>query len=315
MITKEFIREWEPKYDESESDESEYQRLVDAVEAEAERDQVLTHETFIDILDWKAARVKGKIDKQHPERYRDAFRRVLTVEMSADEKMEMLWSLPGIGAPVASTILHFMFPDDMPIYDRRTVEALNRFSCIEQSKTSESGYSEFRSALLQIRDDLGEFTLRQIDRALFAYHKVEMEKKGQARNNLRHRNRKSDVSFPARSGDTADVDRTIEAKITNIATHADRKRSGPRLELCFSWEYEDLFPDHKESFTMLVGGTNYRMTIGKPARSPHMYVHTWCHDTGENAKKITELLQSVGLGEGDRPRIRVLGRYQFELIQ
>ena len=106
----------------------------------------------------------------------------------------------------------------------------------------------------------------------------------------------------------------IEAWITNIASQAERDRRGPRLELCFSKDNWDLFPAHKTFFTMFVGGSRYRMSIGKRDGVAHLYVHTNCYDSDMKEVKVTKVLQSAGLQAGDRPRVKVLGRYEFEVV-
>ena len=90
--------------------------------------------------------------------------------------MKILEALPGIGAPVASTILYFIFPEIFPIYDFRTTEVLNHFGCLKSKTVSTIRYPEFQRVILKIRMELVHYNLRQIDRALFAYHKTHFGK-------------------------------------------------------------------------------------------------------------------------------------------
>jgi len=68
----------------------------------------------------------------------------------------------------ASTILHFMYPDKFPIRDVRTVGTLRDKGLLRKKKIS---YNDYRAEILRIYDDCkGEFSLRQIDKALFTYN-------------------------------------------------------------------------------------------------------------------------------------------------
>lgn len=89
--------------------------------------------------------------------------------------------LPGVGAPTGSTIIHFIHPKTMPIIDVRTVETLFEAGRISAKQRNLEHYEEFRKAIDKIKRDCPGWTLRQIDRALFAYHKGVLDKKGQHR--------------------------------------------------------------------------------------------------------------------------------------
>jgi hypothetical protein len=85
--------------------------------------------------------------------------------------MWLLFELPGIGAPVASTLLQFIYPSLFPIIDRRTVDVLRHFGYIQYKSTGIAQYPAFMAAVLAIRDYCPKWTLREIDRAIFAFHK------------------------------------------------------------------------------------------------------------------------------------------------
>ena len=75
--------------------------------------------------------------------------------------------LSGILDPVASTILHFMYPDKFPIKDVRTVGTLRDKDLLGEKVS----YKDYRTEIFKIYDNCkGEFSLRQIDRALFTYN-------------------------------------------------------------------------------------------------------------------------------------------------
>ncbi|MBM4141170.1 MAG: hypothetical protein FJ242_06735 [Nitrospira sp.] len=168
-INDNFIGKWHPKYDETEDDEPEYKRLVGKVRSEIESNGSLTKETFVDILNWKAARVKGRVDWQNVDRYLDATKRCREIEDM--EKMRVLIDLQGIGVPVASTILHFIYPQSFPIIDQRTVDVLKHFGYIQHKSRDLKRYPAFKEAILLLKQRYPRWFLGEIDRAMFAYHK------------------------------------------------------------------------------------------------------------------------------------------------
>lgn len=89
--------------------------------------------------------------------------------------------LPGVEAPTGSTILHFMHPLVMPIIDVRTVEVLYAASLLSTDRRDLAHYNEFRRAIEGIRHRCPGWSLREIDRALFAYHKQVLEKTAERR--------------------------------------------------------------------------------------------------------------------------------------
>lgn len=168
-----FVKEWEPKYDVIASDQKEYLALVNNVSQDISTSQSIRLETFERIINWKSPRAKGRIQWDKYNTYQKVFQSVFNNQQ--EDKMRELVGLPGIGPPIASTILHFIFPDDFPIYDFRTVEALNYFGYSKNKTASLSHYQEFQKTLKEVRANLVHYTLRQIDRALFAFHKIELK--------------------------------------------------------------------------------------------------------------------------------------------
>lgn len=168
-IDDQFIQTWHPRYDDTEDDEPEYKKLLNNVSVEISTDGSLEKQTFTEILNWKSARVKGRIDWSNFEKYTNAIRKCHAA--SGMERMELLVDLPGIGAPVASTFLQFLYPSTFPIIDRRTVGVLRHFGYIQHKSTGIAQYPAFMAAILAIRNSCPTWSLREIDRAVFAYHK------------------------------------------------------------------------------------------------------------------------------------------------
>lgn len=170
-----FIEKWHPRYDEIEDDEEKYRMTIIKVSNEFSQKGTISKETFIDILNWKAPRVKGIVKLNEFDIYEKAFRKCF--KAPNEEKLAILVKLYGIGIPVASTMLHFMYPQSFPIMDIRTVETLYHAGYIESKARDQKRYIPFRSAILTIANNCPRWSLRQIDRALFAYHKIELAPK------------------------------------------------------------------------------------------------------------------------------------------
>ncbi len=180
VIDAGFINEWHPKYDLTESDEGEYRRLL----AETARDlgilATVSKDTFLAIWKWKGAlRVIQHVRlDEYQSLYARAFRRAASEP--PERKFAALLApgvkLPGMEAPTGSTILHFMHPQTMPIIDVRTVEVLYSAGLLSTRRRDLAHYEEFRRAIERIRQRCPGWSLREIDRALFAYHKQFLEK-------------------------------------------------------------------------------------------------------------------------------------------
>jgi len=175
VIDEDFINEWHPKYELTEDDEPEYGRLVDTVARDMQGLGTISRETFLAIWRWKGAmRVISQVRMDvYESRYAGAFRRAASV--TPERRLAALIApdvkLPGLGAPTASTILHFMHPKTMPIIDKRTVEVLSAAGLVSTKLRDLAHYEDFRQAIESIRRMCPNWSLRQIDRALFAYHK------------------------------------------------------------------------------------------------------------------------------------------------
>lgn len=175
LIDDAFIQNWHPKYDLTENDEPDYQRLVIQVAEEITSSGTISQETFLAIWSWKGAmRVIGHVlMDRYDTLYVEAFRRIpaLPLNMKLPSLLAGNAKLPGFGAPTGSTLIHFIHPQTMPIVDVRTAEVLCRAGIVSTDRTDLDHYEEFRRGIQSIRQRCPGWTLREIDRALFAYHK------------------------------------------------------------------------------------------------------------------------------------------------
>jgi hypothetical protein len=184
QIDDAFIRQWGPKYDDRGvgDDYQSYADLIKIVPVEAKQTGTISKKTFLGIWEWKGAmRVIRHVRlDEYESRYAPAFARAFS--NPAERKLDALLAddekLPGVGAPTGSTLIHFMFPYSMPIIDVRTVEVLHHFGRISTKQRDLAHYEEFRQAINRIsRECLEPWSIRQIDKALFAYHKLVLDAK------------------------------------------------------------------------------------------------------------------------------------------
>ena len=170
VIDSAFILTWHSRYDEIERDEPEYQNLVDQTRREMNEIGSISKGTFVRVLDWKSPRVKGILRLNEFSVYEKGIADAIRTANS--QKLGVLCQLHGIGAPVGSTLLHLMYPDVFPIIDIRTVETLKHAGLLQSSATDLLRYPVFKVAILKIASENSGFSLREIDRALFSYHKM-----------------------------------------------------------------------------------------------------------------------------------------------
>jgi hypothetical protein len=169
-----FIEKWQNMFATSLRDQAAYDELVSHVRSDMEKHGCITGQTFIRLINWKSPRIRPIFEKRGYKEYQPIIKKCLVAD--DDDKMAILDDAYGIGAPVASTILHFTYPDLFPIIDFRTAEALYHFGLIESPKVNAKRYAEFRDAILDIRKRHDRWSLRQIDMALFAYDKKELSR-------------------------------------------------------------------------------------------------------------------------------------------
>jgi hypothetical protein len=176
LINGTFIEKRDREY--SENDEGEYGRLVAAIGLETLQGLTLSEETFKGLYKWKTRNRTKRFLRltEYQAMYAPAFKKSQAAppEHKLAELVGGRNKLPGIDTATGTTIIHFMHPQEMPIMDVRTVEVLHKFGYISHRKVSVHGYEEFRQAIGLIAKELAGRTYRQIDRALFAYHKKEL---------------------------------------------------------------------------------------------------------------------------------------------
>lgn len=161
-----FIEKWHPLYERTESDEPEYQHLISAFSRHRPAFVGVPESRLQRLVHWKSARIYTRVD------YSALARAIGAAAMAPEaERLAILDVVGYVGPPVASTILHFMYPDTFPIYDVRTAEVLYAAGLIASDKTDADNYPDFVNAIFLIKGRAPDYSLRQIDRALFSFHK------------------------------------------------------------------------------------------------------------------------------------------------
>jgi len=120
-ITKENILKYAQKYDRDYKEKG--KKTEDEVKLLLRKQRYLTRKNLITIGDWKAPRARRHYSNNRNHKVRKISKFSFSTR---DEKarIESLDSLRGVGYPMASTILHFAFPEKYPIVDFRVLYSL-----------------------------------------------------------------------------------------------------------------------------------------------------------------------------------------------
>ena len=171
-----FIEKWEKKY--SEADEKKYIKILNLVKNELENITGISLSTFKELYTWKT---RGRsynniIEKEYETIYNENIK--ISIDLPDDKKIYILDGMPGVRIAVASTILHFIYPNQFPIIDVNTIKALKELGYyepnekIEKLRDSPESYNNYRRKLLKIQKSIdGDWTLHQIDKAIFSFGK------------------------------------------------------------------------------------------------------------------------------------------------
>ncbi len=172
-----FIRKWEKEY--NEEDEKTYIKILNRVKNELESTSGITLPAFKELYNWKT---RGRsynniIEDQYETLYNENIK--ISIVLPDDKKIYILNGMPGVRIAVASTILHFIYPKKFPIIDVNTIIALKELGYyepnekVEKLRDSPESYNDYRRKLLKIQKSIdGNWTLHQIDKALFSFGKA-----------------------------------------------------------------------------------------------------------------------------------------------
>lgn len=126
----------------------------------------LTRDNFIKIGLWKSKRAT-KHYKSNDDRFVQEITKFSFSTKNEEAKIKSLMVLDGVSFPVASTILHFAFPNDYSIMDFRALWSLGW----EQPKSYDFNFwQKYSTEIKKISEEL-ELPFRTIDKALWQYSK------------------------------------------------------------------------------------------------------------------------------------------------
>ena len=156
------IPELAARFGEDGSDEA-----IREVGARARRRGHYTKDELLTVYRWKAARSLGRVAPVSEARVVEATKRSFAARDDTD-RFEALTALPGVGAPVASALLHAAFPDEYPILDYRALESLG----VKRRSSYPTGFwLEYVKACRRLAREAG-VSLRTLDKALWEYSKL-----------------------------------------------------------------------------------------------------------------------------------------------
>lgn len=169
-ITKEKIEEYARKYDESYRD-TDGDQFENEIKVWLKDHRYLDKERFVEIGRWKSKRPS----KWYRSNSDSLVREITQFSFATDNeeaRIKSLLVLSGVSYPLASTILHFAFPDKYPIMDFRALWSLGW----EQPKVySFAFWQEYCGKIRRISEDTG-VSVRTVDKALWEYSKRNQER-------------------------------------------------------------------------------------------------------------------------------------------
>ena len=171
-ITKAKIKEYAKIFDERYGKDYVEKEMKDWLK----NNRYLDREGFIKIGMWKSPRPKKHYKNNDDLTVKRITRHSFATD-SEKERIECLLDLNGVGYPVASTILHFAFPDRYPIMDFRAIWSLGlkqpKYYCFDF-------WQKYCAEIKAISERVGE-NIRTIDKALWQYS-VKNQRKSNSRN-------------------------------------------------------------------------------------------------------------------------------------
>jgi len=138
----------------------------------ARRDRVLSKGLFLVVVRWKSRRPTRHYRKNTGADVRAAMRAAFAAASEADA-VHALTALHGVGLRTATALLHWMRPNEFPILDFRIVDALGTSE--PHLWDSVDFYLIVAVAVRELAARHG-LNLRQVDRALWAWQKLESRK-------------------------------------------------------------------------------------------------------------------------------------------
>lgn len=176
QINDNFIDIWQNKFIDLEEVNKNYNKVLNAIQIDMKDRNTIRESSFLMFYKWKTN--NRPIRKLEIIDYEKLYKENFSIISSLPERIKIyvVNGLPGINVVVGSALLHFIYPDTFPIMDIRTTRLLQNFGYLGDDVRPETfnkhpeNYNKFRSTILTIQEECKKaWTLREIDRALFAY--------------------------------------------------------------------------------------------------------------------------------------------------
>lgn len=173
LIDNNFVQKWAKVYDcrfRGGKAVGEEEAIRDWLSKQSEP-KFLNKEYFVRLGRWKSARVTKHYESNEDKEIQDVTRATY-LKTDALEKLRSLMTLKGVGVPVASTIIHYMQSDEFPIFDYHCRHVLLETGIWNRDKNDASARAWlFYVAIMRDLAAKLDVTLRDLDKALFAYDK------------------------------------------------------------------------------------------------------------------------------------------------
>jgi hypothetical protein len=176
-INRRNILEYAKKYDQQYRDTDD-RKVEEEMKLLLRTQRYLTCEDLIKIVGWKTRnRAVHHCKKNNPDKVRELTQCSFRMRDEKDRIESLLGQkggLRGVGYPVASTILHFAFPNKYPIMDFRVIRSLD----LEQpSSYTFDFWQRYCERVRGISKQYKLLTIRMVEKALWKYDKCHLGRK------------------------------------------------------------------------------------------------------------------------------------------
>jgi len=173
-ITRDFVTHWAGEYDKQYADgpDAREERVIRGWLANHCEPKFLNKDCFVRIGRWKTKRQTSAYKSNESALIEEATR--LACEATNERlKLHILMVLHGVSVAVASTILHYLYPDTFPIFDFHVRASLKKADLWSKDvgDSSAEAWEEYIKIMRGLSKRVG-VSLRDLDKALWAYDKL-----------------------------------------------------------------------------------------------------------------------------------------------
>jgi hypothetical protein len=171
ILNKTWIEDWAKKYDDEYNKKERLQEITifESIKKIESPPSYLTKEIVWKIAEWKAARVKGHVNKNDDQFIKDVTQVSLTTK-NERLRLEVLTLLNGVKIRMASAILFFCYPKRYTVMDYRAWNSLKELGKIDgQIDDTFEGWQKYNEVCKEIAQQ-NSVSLRTLDKALWKYN-------------------------------------------------------------------------------------------------------------------------------------------------